>query len=317
MKILVTGGSGFVGQHLIRELSKNLSPEQIVATFHKNRPTGEGAKLATWVSPDFGNSAQLDDLIDELRPHHVYHLAAISFMPEANKDPDRAREVNVGHGLRLFESILKCHPSAKILYSSSSEVYGKVDPSENPIDENRTPDPANVYSQTKLDLERIGLEIAKSKGLNLIVARPFNHTGPGQNINFAAPAFAKQVADIEAGKQEPTIVTGNLSAERDFTDVRDIVAGYAMLMDRGEPCEIYHLCSGIPRKIKEILDILLGLSKSENIRHEYDPSRMRPSENSIVYGSFEKIARTIGWEPKIDFPTTISDLLDAMRQGNV
>ncbi len=310
MKILITGVSGFVGRCLAVELARDANV-QIVGTYLHNRPSDDFPGRS--VKIDISDSEEVSALIKETAPDEIYHLSAISFMPDAEKDRSRAFGINVTGGLNLLEAVSKHAPNAKVLYTSTSEVYGKVAPSENPLVESRNPAPATFYAASKQCLELICQQYAQKPGLHIVIARPFNHIGPGQSEKFAAPAFAMQIARIEAGLMEPVITTGNLDAERDFSDVRDVVRAYPAMLRQGEKGGVYNVCSGVPTKVGAILQILREMSTVINIAHELDPDRMRPSENPKISGSFEKLTSLTGWSPSIKLETTLSDLLDECR----
>ncbi len=310
MKILITGAGGFVGKILARALAGSKDVE-IFGTYRSSRPGDDFPGRLVKVSLD--DYDQTYCAISDIRPDAVYHLAAVSFMPDAVNDRISAYRSNVNGTLNLLESLASLAPHSKTLLASSSEVYGRVDPAENPISESRPADPVNAYSTSKYCAEAIARQYAHNPGLHVVIARPFNHTGPGQDTRFVAPAFASQIARIEAGLSDPVIRTGSLDAERDFCDVRDVAAVYPLILSKGETGGVYHVCSGRPIKIKWILDTLLGLSTRRGLRSELDPARSRPSENPIVFGDVAKTFQLTRWTPQIPMDKTLSDLLENFR----
>jgi len=310
MRILVTGAGGFAGRHLINKLSEE-SGAEIFGTYH-TRPPGDDLPGKHY-RVALENHGDVSALVSDIRPDEVYHLAAVSFMPDAMKNRLKAYETNVAGGISLLEALSVNSPESRFLYTSSADVYGKIDPSENPVTEEHPAEPQNAYAATKLCFEIICGQYAKDSGLHIVIARPFNHTGPGQDEKFVAPAFAMQIARIEAGLIEPVMVTGNLDAERDFTDVRDVVASYSDMLRKGGNGGVYNVCSGKAVQIKHILDTLLGMSSMAGIKHEIDPARVRPAENPRVYGSFQKLEKLTGWRPSMPLKRTLENLLEDCR----
>jgi GDP-4-dehydro-6-deoxy-D-mannose reductase len=192
-------------------------------------------------------------------------------------------------------------------------VYGQVMPTDLPIDEETPLRPTNPYAVSKITQDYLGLQYILSYKFDVVIVRPFNHTGPGQSPSFAIPAFARQIALIEKDKQEPILKVGNLSAKRDFSDVRDIVKGYTQLMEKGKTGEIYNIGSGKSRSTKELLDLLLLLT-DKKIKVEEDPSKIRPIEVPDTYCNFEKINSLTGWTPGISIEKTLQDTLDYWRR---
>jgi GDP-4-dehydro-6-deoxy-D-mannose reductase len=194
----------------------------------------------------------------------------------------------------------------------SNEEYGRPAKGELPFTEQSPLRPANPYAVSKVTQDLMGLQFHLAYGMHVVRMRPFNHTGPGQSPRFVVPAFASQIARIEAGLQEPVMKVGNLAASRDFSDVRDIVRGYHLAITRGEPGEVYNLASGQPHSISVLLETLLSLTDAK-IRVETDPDRYRPVDVPVVYGSAEKFHQLTGWMPEFSFEQTLEDTLDYWR----
>lgn len=311
MRVLITGASGFAGKHLLHKLNRD-SDAELFGGYFFDKPADD--LPVKHFSLDLTDNDDVRKHVARIAPDEVYHLAGISFPPDAEKDRMAAFAVNIGGGLNLLEALAESAPKAKIVIVSSSEVYGKILPEELPLVESRPPAPGNIYAATKLCLETMSNQYCQNPGLDIRIARPFNHIGPGQGIKFVASDFATQIAKIEAGQASPVITTGNLDVARDFTDVRDVVAGYTDIMRHGKKGEIYHVCSEKTVTIKTVLDILLKLSTVADIVHEYDPTRMRPSENSVICGSAAKLENLAGWVPSRSLESTLADILDDRRQ---
>lgn len=310
-KILVTGATGFAGRHLVELLSLE-GGNEVVGTYHATPPSGPSP--ASHVRVPLDDYPAVEGLIRDARPDEIYHLAAISAPEDANQRRLDAYRINTQAGLFLLEAVARVRPEARVLCVSSSEVYGKVEPAENPVTESKPPKPKGAYAVSKLMLEMICAQYAASPGIHVVVARPFNHTGPGQGEKFAAPSFAMQMARVEAGLREPVIKTGDMSPRRDFTDARDVARAYPAMLRGGAAGEVYNVCSGGSVSVNFIYDILLGFCESKNIRREIDESRMRPAENPVVAGSSEKLYAVTGWRPMIPLEKTLADLMDDCRR---
>jgi len=251
-------------------------------------------------------------LVSEKRPDYVLHLAAQSFVPTSFADPWDTLENNIRAELNLLEAVRRSGREVRFLVIGSNEEYGAPGPGELPQTEESALRPNNPYAVSKVAQDFLGLQYHLAYGVPVVRVRPFNHTGPGQSPRFVVPAFASQIARIEAGLQEPVVKVGNLNAARDFSDVRDIVRAYHLAVTQGRPGEVYNLASGRPQSISGLLDTLLSYSQAE-IRVERDPARYRPVDVPEVYGSGEKFRRQTGWVPQIPFEKTLRDTLEYWR----
>lgn len=301
MKVLVTGAGGFVGRHLVPYLRE--AGHEVVPTTRRSACGGLHVDLR---DPD-----GVRQLIVRASPDWVCHLAGMAFVPDAERDPGSAVADNCVATANLLRSLSELAPRCRLLLVSSGEVYGRRQGPE-PIDETTPADPATVYSITKRAAEELALHFRQQRGLPVIVARPFNHCGPGQSAAFAIPSFARQIARIEAKEIPPVVEVGNLEAKRDFSDVRDVVAAYASLLEKGEPGEIYNVCSGDTWKIQELLERLITVARAE-VEVRVDPSRMRPSDLPVFRGSAEKISRATGWTRRYTIDQSLADILDDWR----
>lgn len=309
-RVLVTGASGFVGIWLAQTL-KDPSGELAVEVLTAGRGLGCDIDL------DVVDRRAVARTIRALQPTAVVHLAAVAAPLEARRDPAAAWEVNLGGTINLASAVLTEAPSCRFIYASSSEVYGHsfVEAAGQPVDEQRLLKPMTIYGATKAAAD-IALGQMFFDGLRAIRFRPFNHTGPGQAELYVVPAFASQVARIEAGLSKPTIEVGNLSVSRDFLDVRDVVRAYALaaLGKGGAAADggAYNLSSGRAVQIREILDILVRLSNLE-IEVIVSPERVRSIDIEMARGDSRAAARVFGWRPQIKLEDTIRAVLDDWR----
>jgi GDP-4-dehydro-6-deoxy-D-mannose reductase len=252
-------------------------------------------------------------LLAQSPPDYIIHLAAQSHVPTSYQDPWGTLDNNIRGQLNLLEGCKALHLVPRTLVIGSGEEYGRASAAELPLTENHPLRPENPYSVSKVAQDVMGYQYFISFGLPVIRVRPFNHVGPGQSARFVLPAFASQVAGIEAGKQVPVMRVGNLEPARDFTDVRDVVRAYHLALTRGTPGEVYNVASGTPRTIQSLVDQLIALA-TVPIRVEIDPERYRPADVPVFYGSAAKLKQDTGWEPGIPFEQTVQDVLDEWRQ---
>ena len=311
MRILITGISGFAGQHLATHLL-DVQPEASIQ--------GTVFRAASSAVPDGVIAHQLDlceelsvlELIHTIRPDVIYHLAGQASASRSFENPRQTLKTNIFAGFNLIEACLETGIRPRIISVSSAEVYGAVREDQLPITEDLPMQPSSPYSLSKATQDLMGLQYFKSHQVPIIRARAFNHIGPGQRERFVAPAFALQIARIEAKLQEPVIRVGNLNAERDFTDVRDIVRAYHLLAENGQPGEAYNIASNRVFTIQALLDTLLSLTTTE-IDVQVDPERLRPADVPVIRGDYSRLRRISGWEPSIDFKQTLQDILDDCR----
>lgn len=307
-RALITGGCGFAGLHLYDLLT---SEDWVVTLLDARKPDGVKIPNGRYREVDVRSKDALKKALEEFRPHVVYHLAGISYVPAAEQDKARALEVNLVGGLNLFEALRQSAPEARVVVISSSEVFGRVRPEDTPLNEESKVRPATFYAFTKAALESAAFHAA-SIGLKVVVLRPFNHIGPRQSEIFVSSAFARQVAEAESGKRPPMIQVGNLEAVRDFTDVDDMVHAYLLAGCRKLTHDLYNLCSGRGVKIRELLDILLDLSRIK-IRVEVDPARMRPSDVPVLIGDNRRFSQETGWQPKFPLQDSLKRILEYWR----
>jgi len=303
-RALVTGAEGFVGRGLCTHLA---AQGWQVRGCDVRVPPGAAARLVC----DITDREQVAQMLDWCAPlSHVFHLAAVTFVPEAIRNPVAAIEVNLQGTIRLMEAVRSRQPETRFLYVGSADVYGP--PQALPIAESHRLDPANPYAISKAAADQYCAFLHESAGADIIRMRPFNHSGPGQSEQFVLSSFAQQVAQIEAGHIPATLRVGNLSAARDFSHVRDVVRAYECAALEGHAGEAYNVCSGRAQSIQEVLEKFLALSTAD-IRVEVDPARLRPVDVPEVYGSHEKLTAHTGWKPEIPFETLLAELLEFWR----
>jgi GDP-4-dehydro-6-deoxy-D-mannose reductase len=265
-----------------------------------------------WLTADLTHRDMSVELVEQVKPDYVFHLAAQSNVPLAFKDPEATIMNNVVGQLNLLDALRAKSPDALVLTVGSSEQYGLVRPEDAPIGEDTPFRPNNPYAVSKIAQDALAIQYCLTYGQKIIRVRPFNHIGPGQNENFVAAAFAQQVARIEAGQQEPVIYVGNLEAIRDFTDVRDMVRAYHLAITKGEPGEVYNIGSGTGHTIQWLLDTLISMS-NVSVEVKQDPTRMRPSDIPTNVSDNTRFVRQTGWQPQIPLEQTLKDVLDYWR----
>jgi GDP-4-dehydro-6-deoxy-D-mannose reductase len=303
-RALVTGGNGFVGKHLCEALRVR-GHEVVVAG-----RSGDGADVDLPLDlSDFGN---VRGVVEAAHPELVLHLAAQAFVPAATRDPLDTYETNVMGTARLYEALRQSGLRPRVLFVSSAEVYGAREPSAYPLRETLAPQPMTPYAASKAAGEAIALASERTYAMPSIVTRAFNHIGPGQAEHFAVPSFALQLAAIAAGAPA-TLRVGNLQAERDFLDVRDVVRAYADLIERGCPGETYNVCSGRAVSLQDILRRLITIAHVP-VEVRDDPERLRPSDVPLSYGDPSKLRDATGWAPARTLEESLRDVYADARE---
>ncbi|MCS6834625.1 MAG: GDP-mannose 4,6-dehydratase [Anaerolineae bacterium] len=308
MRILITGATGFVGRHLWDHLQQAQPNATLHGTTFMNPP-----QSSAYTEIDLKDSTAVLTLLDHLRPQAIYHLAGQAFVPRSFSDPWETLETNIRGQMNLLQACHTLKLDCRVLIVSSAEIYGRIQPTDLPLRESAPLQPLNPYSVSKAAQDLMALQYHLCYGMPILRARPFNHIGPGQSEHFVATAFAMQIALIEHGLQEPIIRVGNLSAQRDFTDVRDIVRAYHLLMERGADGEAYNIASGRAYSIQTLLDTLLSFSGVQ-VTVEQDKARLRPVDTPIIIGDYSKLHAATAWQPLMSFEDTLRDVLDDCRQ---
>jgi len=312
--VLITGISGFAGSFLAEHLLKSseakifgthISPDLSSISAIHNSLTVRKVDLSVY--------SEVEKLLEEIKPDAIYHLAALTSPAQSFVDSTKTVVTNITMEMNILNAVLaKKMIHSRIIIVSSSEVYGMVAPTDLPIDEDTPMRPANPYAVSKIAQDYLGLQYFLSHKLDIIRIRPFNHIGPRQAPHFVVSTFAKQIAEIEKGLQDPVLKVGNLEAKRDFTDVRDMVHAYTLLAHKGKSGEAYNVGSGISHKIEDILQILLSFSSKE-IKIEIDASRLMPLDVPELVCDRTKIEKTTGWKSTIPLEQTLKDTLEYWR----
>ncbi len=308
-KAMIIGAGGFVGSYLIDCLHNEFNMD-VYATKLPNMEFEH--PFATVCDLDIMSKDDIVELFYDVRPDYIFHLAAQSSVSVAWKNPMLTIDVNIKGSVNVMEAVRELYYKPRILIIGSGEEYGHIKEGDTPINEDTVLRPGNIYAATKACQNMIGSIYAKAYDLELMLVRAFNHMGPGQAPLFVVSDFCKQVAEIELGLKEPVIRVGNLSAMRDFTDVRDVVRAYALLIQNGIAGETYNVGSGNAMEIRKILDIIVGMSTAE-INVEVDPNKIRPVDVPIIEADITKINEVTGWKPSIPIEQTLKEVLDYWR----
>ena len=308
-KSLIIGAAGFVGGYLIEQLESNCSVS--VTKLPHETVSGNTENIEVY-NLDIMNISNIKDLLNQVRPDHIYHLAAQSSVALSWKNPNLTVDINIKGTINLLDAVRELDYNPRVLLIGSGEEYGRIRPEETPVKEDNKLRPGNIYAVTKATQNMIGELYADAYGMDIVMVRAFNHIGPKQAPIFVVADFCRQVAEIEFGKQEPVIGVGNLSAKRDFTDVRDVVRAYEMLMENAKSGQIYNVGSGSAVEIRDILDMILSMS-DKKIEVFIDESKLRPVDVPVIEADIRKITEYIGWKKEITLEQTIKETLDYWR----
>lgn len=318
--ILITGITGFVGSHLA-EYILNSHPEFDVVGFARWRsPKDNIIHLGDSIHIEHGDLIDFSSIIPVLkkhRPEFIFHLAAQSYVDFSFQSPITTLNSNIIGTANLLEAVKELKNNSGydpiVHVCSSSEVYGQVREDETPIKETNPLRPASPYAVSKVGQDMLAFQYWLSWKIKTIRSRMFTHTGPRRGEVFALSNFARQVAAIEADRQEPIVRVGNLDSVRTWMDVRDAVRAYWMMVEKCSPGEVYNIGGVETMTIGEMLKKLMNFSTRKNIKVEVDPVRFRPSDVTLQIPSVEKFKRATGWEPKIPFDKTVLDTLNYWR----
>ena len=308
--VLVTGAAGFAAGHLLSLLRREGPVE---GWYRPGVPPPPGAPTAdhgvSWRAVDLRDARAVDSAIAQLQPAAVYHLAGAANQGAAWANTDVALELNALVTHVLLRAVARHTPHARVLVTTSAAVYGA---SDMPQREDSRLAPATPYGVSKLAQEMVALQAARHEHLDVLVVRPFNHIGPGQDLGFFAPAFARQLARIEAGLESGPMRVGNLTPRRDLCDVRDTVRAYRLLMQHGARGEVYNVCRGEAVEIGTLLDMLRS-EVTTPVDVMVDPEKLRPVDMPVLVGDRTRLTSTTGWEPEVPLAQTLRDILAEQR----
>jgi GDP-4-dehydro-6-deoxy-D-mannose reductase len=308
--------AGFVGKHLARYLAATTPAKIFGIALPGERTADIEGELGSQLEILAGNLTEADrmrEIVGRVRPDWVFHLAAQAFVPTAFADPSGTLVNNIIGQVNLFQAVLAWGGRPTIMVVGSNEEYGMVEPGDLPVRETAPFRPANPYAVSKVAQDLLGYQYHLSHGLPIVRVRPFNHIGPGQSDRFVASNFARQIAEAELGLRPAVLKVGNLDAERDYTDVRDIVRGYHLVVTQGIPGDVYNLGSERAVSTRRLLDLLLAQSRV-SLRIEQDPERLRPSDIPRIVADCSKFRSLTGWRPEIPLERTLTDTLNWWRE---
>jgi len=309
LRVLISGATGFVGKHLISFLAS--ADYEIFGTSFPEKP--EGGENENIFYLDVRSEENVFEVLERVKPDWIFHLAAISNVRHSWEKRKEALETNLMGTFFVFEAARKFTPQARILFVSSSDVYGVLLPEEKALNEEDVTHVVSPYAFTKVNGEILSKFYAEVEKLDIVIARSFPHTGPGQSPDFVCSDWACQIAQIEKGLAEPIIKVGNVEVKRDFLDVRDVVKAYTLLMQKGKSGEVYNVCSGKAVSLTEILDLLLSFS-TQKIEAQVDPQKLRKADIPLLLGDNQKIKGETSWEPQIPLKQYLTDLLNYCRE---
>lgn len=309
MNIFITGATGFVGYYLRKFLQ---SPGHIVwGSAYPDTPDDSSEAQLFYL--DIRSSDDVRRRVQEIKPDWVFHLAAVSNVRHSWSMRKETLETNIIGTLNLLEGIREFSPDARILYVSSSDIYGKGTHAGEPLTEKEEVLSMNPYAYTKWTAELLCQFYTRVEKMDIVIARPFPHTGPGQSADFVCSDWAYQIAQIEKGRIDPVMKVGNISVERDYTDVRDVVCAYGGLIEKGKPGEVYNVCSGRSYSLQSVLELLLSFTQRD-ITVRVDSQKLRKADIVRLVGDNKKIKEALSWEPHIPLERSLKELLEYWRQ---
>lgn len=307
MRILVTGATGFAGSHLVDRLLQE--GHEIFALHHRQTTHQELVRheRLQGIEGDLLDEASLQTAVTAARPDIIFHLAGQAYPARSWDIPAQTMAINSGGTANLLQAAIRWG-RPRVVVVTSAEIYGEIRPEALPLTEMTPTQPRHPYGVSKVAAGQLVALYWQRYQLPVVEARPFNHIGPRQALGFVVPDFASQLAAIKLKRQPPTMSVGNLEAQRDFTDVRDVVRAYTLLAEQGQPGQAYLICSGQPVSIHYLLTTLAELA-GVAIDITYDPARMRPSDIPCLYGSYGRLQQDTGWQPEIHLRQSLADAL--------
>jgi len=307
MRIFITGATGFAGSHLVESLAADGHEVLALvhpATSHQSLPEHP---LLAGIEGDLLDADSVRTAVAQARPDVIYHLAGQAYPAKSWQAPALTLAVNTGGTANLLQAAV-AYGRPRVVVVTSAEIYGQIGEKDLPLTEKTLPQPRHPYGVSKWAAGMLASVYWQRYELPVVEARPFNHIGPHQALGFVVPDFASQLAAIKLKKRPPSISVGNLDAQRDFTDVRDVVRAYRLLAEKGRPGQAYLICSGQAVSIHYLLNALIELAEV-SVEVVYDPARMRPSDTPCLYGSFAKIRQDVGWGPQVHLRQSLADAL--------
>lgn len=309
MKALIVGGAGFVGNYLINHLRDDCKWSVYVTKMQHENILNKDIEV---FDLNILSKEEIVTLLNKIKPDYIFHLAAQSSVAVSWKNPALTIDVNIKGAVNLLDAIRELDYKPRILLIGSGEEYGYINEDETPIKENNATRPGNIYAATKVAQNLIGKIYSDAYNMDIVMVRAFNHIGPNQSPIFVVADFCKQVAEIEKNQKEPVIKVGNLSAKRDFTDVRDVVRAYSLIIQKGKSGETYNVGSGKAIAIEDILKMILSMTDAK-ISVEIDRDKLRPVDVPIIEADITKLAETTGWQKQIKVEETVADTLNYWR----
>lgn len=321
MRVLITGAGGFVGKHLIEAISSQTDYEIFATALDEKEASNIDLPKERITLIDITDKDKVQALFERVRPEQIYHLAAQSSVGLSWKIPAVTLRVNIEGTLNILEAMRRQDMSGecqgmsgkKILLIGSAEQYGKVTAADLPIGEEQAVVAGNPYAISKIAQEQLAAIYKDAYGLNVCIVRAFNHIGTGQRPDFVISDWAHQIVEIERGEKEPKLFVGNMKVRRDFTDVRDIVRAYMLIMEKGESGQIYNVGSGRSVSLEEVLQTMISLSARQDIAVEVDPAKVRAADIEDLVSDNRKLVETTGWQKTIPLEQTLADILDSLR----
>jgi GDP-4-dehydro-6-deoxy-D-mannose reductase len=309
LNIFITGAAGFVGCYLRKFLHSQ--EHSIWGSAYPHVPEDNSGDRLFYLDLRSTNDVRMR--VQEMRPDWVFHLAAISNVRHSWSRRKETLETNIIGTLNLLDAIREFSPEARILYVSSSDIYGRESRTGVPLTEEEEVLAMNPYAYSKCCGELLSQFYTRVENLDIVIARSFPHTGPGQSADFVCSDWANQIARIEKGRSDPVIEVGNIAVERDFTDVRDVVCAYALLIEKGKRGEVYNVCSNRSWSLQSILECLLSFTEKD-ISVRVDSQRLRKADIPRLVGDNKKIKEAVAWEPRIPLEQSLEELLEYWRQ---
>lgn len=312
-KVLITGINGFVGSHLADLLVSEGYPVFGIALTRDLTHLSPVEQQISIAYGDVRSTKVVENILAEVKPDCIYHLAGSAFVPDAEADPRFVYEVNVLGTLNLLEVVRSTHLNAKILIVGSGEVYGHVPEASLPVNEEYPLKPTSPYGVTKACADLLAYQYATAYQMNVIRVRPFNHIGPRQSEQFVCSSFAKQIVEIEKGIRKPILNVGNLEARRDFTDVRDVVRAYRLILEGAQGGDVYNVGSGKAWRIGDLVTMLISESTAKKIELQQQQVRVRPNDIPLMLCDASKLEKALNWKSEIPIHQTLHDLLEYWR----